>query len=91
MKKAYSKPRFAVELFSFSQSIASGCGVSPEGSTLGTPTHATKDSCGWDLGDFIVFAIGNDRCETLQIPEEDSFEGYCYNNPDGGITIFSSV
>lgn len=89
MKKMYSKPDFRVESFALTQSVAAGCGAIAGGSTLGKPSHWGKDDCGWDVGNLIIFVESNSACE-LKVGEEESFEGICYNNPDGGNSIFGS-
>lgn len=86
MKKKYIQPRAQVEYFTLSQSIAAGCGAfNPEG-TLGTPTHGDKNSCGWKTGNFIAW-MDDSICD---FPTGDEFQGVCYNNPNGGQTIFAS-
>lgn len=90
MKKTYTKPQFAVELFTFSQSIATGCDAPPEGSTLGIPMHASKEECGWDVGGMILFQDIEKGCLDIQASADEDVYGYCYDNPNGGITIFAS-
>lgn len=90
MKKMYTKPCFAVELFTMSQSIASGCDLPPEGSTFGSPNYGGKTECGWNIGGLIVFQTVENGCTHVQVGPDDQFMGYCYNNPDGGLTVFGS-
>lgn len=90
MKKAYTKPQLFVEDFALTQTVASGCGTSTSSiSSLGHPNHWGRSTCGWDLGsDIIVWTEGN-VC-TYHISADADYEGFCYNNPDGGIVIFAS-
>ena len=88
MKKAYTKPGFYIENFSLSQSIATDCGlIRGQEGTLGKPGLKTKESCGWDMGNLIVWTA-NSTC-TLEIGAETPFEGVCYNAPNGGTSIFA--
>ena len=89
MKQTYVKPRIMIERFALTQSIASGCGAVPSGSTLGEPAHYHKSTCAWNVGGILLF-IDPNICKDKQIGENDEFMGYCYNNPDGGIAIFGS-
>lgn len=78
----------ALESFNLSQSIAAGCGAIHD-STLGTPTQSSKETCAWDVGGYTVFLNGKDICH-IQLGENGDFNGVCYNNPNGGTSIFSS-
>ena len=88
MKKKYEKPGLYVENFALSQAIATPCGAKPNGS-LGKPSYADQGSCGWDMGNFIVWV------ETVNSPCNDYedantvVDGVCYNNPSPGNAIFS--
>lgn len=86
MKKIYQKPGIYVENFGLSQSIAATCGVGNPESTLGKPNQADKNSCGWDMGNMVIWVTA----PACQIPmgENADFNGFCYNNPNGGVTIF---
>ena len=86
--KAYVKPQLQVEYFTLSQNIANGCNVPGGGTTLGKPNHVDKATCGWDLGGWVVWTDSG-KCNELAGPEEN-IVGLCYNNPNGGCTIFSS-
>ena len=86
MKEQYVKPVIFFENFSLTQTIARNCGDAHD-STIGESTHYDEETCTWVLGDFTVF-FGH--CE-YDIDEEGEIEGFCYNNPDGGQGIFSSI
>lgn len=90
MKKQYSKPGIIIEDFTISQNISSGCGVPGGGGPLGKPAHWSKETCAWDMGNITVFLDTMKVCEDIQLGPDDEFEGICYNNPEGGATIFSS-
>ena len=87
MKKAYVKPGMYVENFSLSQSIAAGCGAH-HNSSLGTPMQGDKSTCGWLIGRDIIW-VAAPACNEL-CPEELPMDGVCYNNPNGGQSIFNS-
>lgn len=79
MKKTYSKPSLRIESFSFSQSIANGCGSQPMG---GMPTVAGDGSCGWEIGGSVFFNDGIAACAQGELP------GLCYNAPQEGMAVF---
>ena len=87
MKRVYEKPGIYVENFSLAQSIARKCGAA-ENSTLGKPTYGEPGSCGWDMGNLIVWTGNGDACDFI-LDADTPFEGVCYNNPDGGTNIFT--
>lgn len=88
MKAEYKKPFAHIEHFTLSQTIASGCGATPGGDTLGKPNHWDKTTCGWEMGNLVVWTDDNEGC-TFKWGADDPMDGVCYNNPsDGG--IFSS-
>lgn len=86
--KAYVKPQLQVEYFTLSQNIASGCHVPGGGNSLGKPTHWSKENCGWDLGGWVIWVQEATCIEKVDPMEE--IAGFCYNNPNGGCTIFGS-
>lgn len=86
MKKKYFKPAIAMESFVLTQTIAS-CGAK-HNSSLGSPTQASKDTCGWQVGAEVVF-VSQPIC-TEELGPEEGFDGICYNNPEGGQSIFNS-
>ena len=89
MRKPYEKPGMYIENFTFSQSIATGgCGVPKEGTSFGRPGYATKETCSWDMGNVQVWY--DNGAANCTFDPGDEFGGYCYHNPDGGITIFSN-
>lgn len=89
MKKQYSKPGIIIEDFRISQHIAS-CGV-PHQSQWGSPKHWSKTSCAWE-GPFgeMLFSKGMVNICTDPIGPGDKVGEICYDNPEGGITIFGS-
>ncbi len=89
MKETYVKPQLQIEYFALSQSIAAGCGAVAGGNTLGKPSHWNKTTCGWDMGNLVVWTEANIGC-TVKWGEDDEFNAVCYNNPNGGNSIFSS-
>ena len=89
MKKAYNKPALYVESFQLNQSIASTCNVEWGGNTLGKPGHSSKATCGWDMGNMIMWVDATTGCDTPIDVDADAF-GLCYNTPSGGNTIFGS-
>ena len=92
MKKKYSKPGIIIEDFKLVESIASYCeGVKPggTGSTQGKGNYADKSSCGWDFGNMTIWISGVEGCKIEQ--PDIPYNGMCYNNPNGGNSIFGSV
>ena len=91
--KAYVKPQLQVEYFTLSQNIARACSVPGGGTTLGKPTWGDEGTCGWDIGigdgDIILWTESSVGCNE-HLGEKDQYEFLCYNNPNGGCTIFSS-
>ena len=88
MKQTYVKPSIIVERFALTQSIASSCGV-VGGSTLGKPTHQSKEVCGWELMNGLVLFVDAVSACTKDVEPDAKVDGVCYNNPDGAM-IFSS-
>lgn len=86
MKEKYVSPAIFFESFALSQTIARNCG-DKHTSTLGESTHYNEQTCTWDLGGFTLFF---DHCD-YHVEEGEEIEGVCYNNPDGGQELFSSV
>ena len=89
VKEAYTKPQFRIDYFELSQSIASCAGVTGGGSTLGKPSHWSKETCGWDLGGWVVWTERNSCPDEIADPD-DPINGVCYNNPSGNVVAFSS-
>lgn len=89
MKKQYTKPFIRLESFVMSQSIAGGCGAVPGGNTLGKPGYSSVGSCGWNVGDTIVWVNSSTGCN-YPWGADDPFNSVCYNNPSGGNNIFNS-
>lgn len=89
MKEVYSKPVLHVETFRLSQSIASGCAVPPAGqSTIGRANQWGRASCGWNMGNVVLW-VEAPQCDLPTDPNAE-VNGVCYNNPNGGVTIFHS-
>lgn len=93
MKERYVKPDLRVEYFTLSQSVATGgCTPSSWGPDLGRPTQAERGSCGWNfgLGDLGLIAwVANSACTDIY-DQNAEINGVCYNNPNGGFSIFGS-
>lgn len=96
MKRKYFKPDFAIERFGLAQSIASNCSAenpANPNASIGDPNWGSKDSCGWRVGDYVIWTAAN--CSNVQgypiiaSPMEEVF-GFCYNNPNGNNVIFNS-
>ena len=88
MKETYVKPTIYVESFALAQSIARGCGDVHSG-TVGQSTHKDEYSCAWDLNGMLLFLESNSACD-FPMDEGVEIDGICYNNPDGGRTVFAS-
>lgn len=89
MKERYVKPDLRVEYFTLSQSIADSCGAGNLGNDFGRPAHHAKEVCGWDIGVGVIWAQEMSGCNQW-LPIDGDFAGICYNNPDGGFSIFGS-
>ena len=89
MKQVYKKPTLHVEYFTLSQAIADGCGAVIGGNTLGRPNHSSKETCGWQMGDLSYWVAGTTGCGIPLDPDTEGV-GVCYNNPEGGNSIFNS-
>lgn len=83
----YKKPEAHIEMFTLNQSIAS-CGTYGS-SELGKPSYGDSSSCGWDLGNVVVWSDYPNVC-TQWWPSDLAYEGVCYNNPNGGVSAFGS-
>ncbi len=92
MKEKYVKPLIAYEDFSLTQTIARNCGDT-HNSSLGRSTHYDEDTCMWDVGGFTIFYLDNGCDDGPDNKDDDTyeFELFCYNNPDGGVQVFSSI
>lgn len=87
MKQNYVKPTIMIERFSLCQNIASDCTA---GTEWGSAAHADKYSCGWyNPSGEILWLIDSNVCNDHYGPNDD-VGGLCYNNPNGGLTIFGS-
>ena len=88
MKAKYVKPDLLVESFTLMQNIANTC-AGAAGSTLGHPTFGDGDNCGWSLGGAAILWAHAGACDDLVEPNTE-VSGICYNNPNGGLSIFGS-
>ena len=94
MKKVYYKPRFTVDSFTMSQTIADSCPGVAGGSSIGHPTFGspTQKNCAWVVGDYegapAFFTTNNEACADKS--DDGTVIGGCYNNPKGGFEIFGS-
>lgn len=88
VKETYVKPQIHIEYFSLNQNIAN-CGAA-HNSDWGSPSHWTKTTCGWRWPNGEVAFLNDMEVCTDKYFETDNIEGICYNNPEGGATIFGS-
>lgn len=88
MKRNYQKPEIRLESFALTQSIAMSCGYDPNNTDLGFPTHADKSSCGWNDGLDVIWTQ-TPPCDYVY-QDNANVGGVCYNEPNGGVTIFAS-
>ena len=86
MKQNYVKPTIMIERFSLCQNIAADCTA---GTEWGSAALADKYSCGWATPGGDVFWLPDSSC-TEPLGPDDVVEGVCYNNSEGGLTIFGS-
>lgn len=96
MKLKYSKPSFAIEKFDLAQSIAANCSAenpANPNASIGDPNWGSKDTCGWRVGDYVIWTAVNcangPGIPVISSPLEEVF-GFCYNNPNGNNVIFNS-
>lgn len=89
MKKTYTKPMIAIEKFNLTQTVAQSCGVDRSSNTVGVPSSADKSTCGWDVGGTILWVGPTTGCN-FPVDENTEVNGMCFNNPNGGATIFAS-
>ena len=85
-----------METFNLTQAIALGCSVDKAvagGNTLGGPAHVEKSTCGWRIDKFTVLWVqengSNSNCN-YHVDADAEYDTLCYNNPNGGNTIFGS-
>ena len=78
-----------MENFALAQTIAAGgCGAVNEDAGLGIPNTGTKEVCGWAVGETVIWyeSVGSN----CNLDVGDKTGDLCYDNPDGGITIFAN-
>ena len=95
MKQVYTKPVLMMETFTLSQTIATDCTAdnlsTPGGNSIGRPLQWSKTTCGWLVGDQILWVEGGGAgCNVPFMTEDTAVDGLCYNNPNGGNAIFRS-
>ena len=87
MKKNYKKPTIHFADFTLFQTIATGCG---DNLNLNGATQESKETCGWNVVEGMEIFMDQTICDFAM----ESFEGpdgvVCYDNPSGGLNIFSS-
>lgn len=88
MKKTYVKPCITVEYFTLNQSVATGCGWTPD-KFYGHPTHADVYSCAWVDASGESYWTDKRICGSEYNENIDVGEG-CYNAPSGLQQIFAS-
>ena len=83
MKGNYTKPLFAVEMFSSTQPVTRDCAdsIPKENVTLNDPNN-----CVWNLGGGMTVFVAGSNC--MLDGEQMGFA--CYNNPSEGNYIFRS-
>jgi hypothetical protein len=92
MKRKYTKPDFVLERFDLAQSIAANCSAenpANPNASIGDPNWGSRDSCGWRVGDYVIWTDANTGCNLKASPNEEIL-GFCYNNPNGHTIIFNS-
>ena len=89
MKKKYEKPMIAISLFELQQNIAAACAAYTPDNSFGRPAQNSIGTCGWDADNEVVFAFGQEVCTSPWFEELDH-DGICYNNPNGGMSIFGA-
>lgn len=83
MKQNYTKPVFAVELFSMAQSAARDCADFAYKENV---NWGDIDKCGLDFSGIVFFVLGN-ACNE----DGDAIGEFgCYHNPGEGNYIFKS-
>lgn len=83
MKKTYTKPALYIEQFTFSQSIAAGCGILQ--TYPGTEVNSgTIQTCGIDFYGTLYFQSGVTNCTAGE------FDEICYNSPSEEYALFAS-
>lgn len=78
-----------IEKFALAQTIAQSCGYVSGGSS-GFPAHADKNTCGWNDGYGAVYWLDTSPVCKDVADEDVSIGEVCYNNPNGGVSIFAS-
>jgi hypothetical protein len=96
MKRKYTKPDFVLERFELAQSIAANCSAenpANPNASIGDPSWGSKDTCGWRVGDYVIWTAANcndGRGMSIIASPYEEVMGFCYNNPNGDSVIFMS-
>ena len=96
MKRKYTKPDFLLERFDLAQSIAANCSAenpSNPNSSIGDPNWGSKDTCGWRVGNYVIWTASsctNGQGAPIIASPFEEVMGFCYNNPNGSNVIFNS-
>lgn len=87
MKRIYTKPELFCEEYELSVAIAGDCG---DMWTKSNFTQAKIDSCGYRLGDNILFSDSvNSMCTQKALIDVEG-GGYCYNTVADQPKVFAS-
>mgnify|MGYP003291204517 CR=1 FL=1 len=89
MKEKYTKPAFTLELFTLSSNVAENCGWRADGIDIGKPAIRSSSDCGWEYAGTVVWVDDDHGC-AMQVEEDFDIEGYCYNYPVAGNSVFGS-
>ena len=88
MRQEYKKPMARVEYFALSQTIADTCGANS--ADLGFAALNEKPACGWQIDDMIYWTNAQgSNCNQI-VPANVDIGGICYQNPEGGVSVFNS-
>ena len=96
MKRKYTKPDFLLERFDLAQSIAANCSAenpANPNSSIGDPNWGSKDTCGWRVGNYVIWTAAsctNGQGAPIIASPFEEVMGFCYNNPNGSNVIFNS-
>ena len=87
MKSAYKKPVIHIEYLALNQTVASGCGATPGGDTLGKPAHWSKATCGWYMDDNTILWVGDQQDVLFHSPKTEMWVEYVTTIP--AMAVFS--
>lgn len=87
MKRIYTKPELFCEEYELSVAIAGDCGDMWNKSNF---TQAKIDSCGYQMGDYILFSYSvTSTCTQKELIDDDN-GNYCYNTVADQLKVFAS-